>query len=232
MEHGIVVQPNSTREVAEVIKYCAEHKIPVVPQGGNTSLSGGSVGANGSVILSMSKMDNILELDEENGVITVEAGCILQTVQSAAETKGFVFPLDLGAKGQCQIGGNLATAAGGLNVIRYGPIGRYVLGLEVVLGDGTVLDMDRRLVKDNFGLKLPQLFVGSEGVRILLYVPPSFLLFVWFVMVSLSLSICYYPPAFSDTTWHESNHHPPPSLNRHNTHSHDLLRNTGTRGDH
>ena len=159
-------------------------------------------------------------------------------VQSAAETKGFVFPLDLGAKGQCQIGGNLATAAGGLNVIRYGPIGRYVLGLEVVLGDGTVLDMDRRLVKDNFGLKLPQLFVGSEGVRIvfcsvLCFLLPSFLPFLclrWSLCLSQSIIACLHSLTPYDIT---SNHHPPPSINQsqsinqsinqHNTHSHGLL---------
>lgn len=164
MSAGLVVRPKSTQEISNIIKYCAENEIPVIPQGGNSGLSGGSVGKNGSVILSMQKMDKIMELDKHNGIVTVEAGCILEQLQQYVEKEGFIVPVDMGSKATCQIGGNLATAAGGLNVIRYGPIGRYVLGLEVVLGDGRIVDMDRKLFKDNMGLKLPQLFIGSEGV--------------------------------------------------------------------
>lgn len=164
MRDGIVVRPKSTQEISEIISYCAKNQIPVIPQGGNSGLSGGSVGKSGSVILSMQSMNSVLEFDKANGIVSVEAGCILETLQQHVKDEGFIVPLDLGAKASCMIGGNLATAAGGLNVVRYGPIGRYVLGLEVVLGDGRIVDMDRKLFKDNMGLKLPQLFIGSEGI--------------------------------------------------------------------
>ncbi len=161
---SLVARPSTTAEVSALLKFCNEHRIAVVPQGGNTGLSGASVGMDDSLILSMSRMNQIVEVNEVAGILSCEAGCVLQTLQDRVEESGFMMPLDLGAKGQCQIGGNIATAAGGLNVIRYGPISRYVLGLEAVLADGTVLDCDRKLFKDNMGLKVPGLFVGSEGV--------------------------------------------------------------------
>ena len=134
MEEGIVVRPSTTAEISKIMKYCASEKIPVIPQGGNSGLCGGSVGKSGSVILSLSRMNQILDVDKDNGIVSVEAGYVLETLQKHVEQCGFVVPVDMGSKGVCQIGGNLATAAGGLNVIRYGPISRYVLGLEVVLG--------------------------------------------------------------------------------------------------
>lgn len=188
--NGLVVRPSTTKEVSSIISYCAMNKIPVIPQGGNSGLSGGSVGEAGSVVLSLSRMNQILDFDKDNGIVSVEAGCVLESLQQRADQDGFVVPIDMGSKGICQIGGNLATNAGGLNVVRYGPIGRYVLGLEVVLGDGRIVDMDRQLYKDNMGLKLPQLFIGSEGIlgvitKASLHLPPK-LLYSSVAMITLS----------------------------------------------
>ena len=190
---SVVARPSSTYEVSMLLKYCNEHRIAVVPQGGNTGLSGASVGLDDSLVLSMSRMNRIEAVDEVAGILSCEAGCVLQTLQERVQENGFMMPLDLGAKGQCQIGGNIATAAGGLNVIRYGPISRYVLGLEVVLADGTILDCDRKLFKDNMGLKIPMLFNGSEGtlgvitkVSLMLVPKPLFTAVALFTLPSFS----------------------------------------------
>ena len=160
-----VVRPKTTEEVARVVALAAAHDIPIVPQGGNTGLVAGSIPfeEGREIILSLSRMNRIRELDAENFTITVEAGCVLQSIQEAAEDADRLFPLSLGAEGQCQIGGNLSTNAGGLNVIRYGNARELVLGLEVVLPDGRVWNGLRRLRKDNTGYDLKQLFIGAEG---------------------------------------------------------------------
>lgn len=160
-----VVKPASTRQVSQVLGLCAQEGVPVVPQGGNTGACGGGVpmGEGCAVVLSTERMDRIRELDRENFTLTVEAGCILANVQSAARQAGFLFPLSLGGEGSCRIGGNLSTNAGGVNVLRYGNARELMLGLEVVLPDGRVWNGLRPLRKDNTGYALRHLFVGAEG---------------------------------------------------------------------
>lgn len=160
-----VVRPGSTEEVAAVVALCREAGIPVVPQGGNTGLCGGAVpDASGrQVVLSLTRMRRIRELDAADSTVTVEAGVVLRTVQEAAAAAGRLFPLSLGAEGSCTIGGNLATNAGGTGVLRYGSMRDLTLGLEVVLPDGRVWDGLRGLRKDNTGYDLKQLFIGAEG---------------------------------------------------------------------
>lgn len=164
--HGksqIVVKPKSTQEVAAVLKYCNAQSLAVVPQGGNTGLVGGSNPVHDEVILSLSNMNTIRGFDDVSGILVADAGCILETVDNYLAERGFIFPLDLGAKGSCQIGGNVATNAGGLRLLRYGSLHGTVLGLEVVLPDGTIYDGLNGLRKDNTGFDLKQLFIGSEG---------------------------------------------------------------------
>ncbi|HET7669018.1 MAG TPA: FAD-binding oxidoreductase [Burkholderiales bacterium] len=160
-----VVRPSRTQEVARVVALCAEAGVAIVPQGGNTGLCGGSVptGARREVVLALGRMNRVRELDALNDTITVEAGCVLASVQRAAEEAGRLFPLSLAAEGSCQIGGNLSTNAGGINVLRYGTAREQVLGLEVVLPDGRVWNGLRGLRKDNTGYDLKQLFLGAEG---------------------------------------------------------------------
>src|SRR5262245_2542498 len=160
-----VVRPGSTAEVARVVELCAREGVAVVPQGGNTGLVGGSVptGAQREIVLALGRMNRIRALDVLNDTVTVEAGCVLATVQRAAGEAGRLFPLSLAAEGSCQIGGNLSTNAGGVNVLRYGNAREQVLGLEVVLPDGRVWDGLRGLRKDNTGYDLKQLFLGAEG---------------------------------------------------------------------
>ncbi len=160
-----VARPASTSEAAAVVQLCAAVGVPLVPQGGNTSLVGGSVpwehGAE--IVLSTQRLNNVRAIDPLNYTITVEAGCLLTDVQRAAATAGCFFPLSLGAAGSCHIGGNIATNAGGLNVLRYGTARDLTLGLEVVLPDGQVWDGLRALAKDNSGYALKHLFIGAEG---------------------------------------------------------------------
>ncbi|HYR33840.1 MAG TPA: FAD-binding oxidoreductase [Burkholderiales bacterium] len=160
-----VVRPASTAEVARVVALCAQHDLAIVPQGGNTGLVGGSVptGRGREIVLALGRMNRIRDLDRLNDTITVEAGCVLANVQRAADEAGRLFPLSLAAEGSCQIGGNLSTNAGGINVLRYGNAREQVLGLEVVLPDGRVWNGLRGLRKDNTGYDLKQLFVGAEG---------------------------------------------------------------------
>ena len=160
-----VVRPAATAEVAAVVALCAREGVAIVPQGGNTGLVGGSVptGTRREVVLSLSRMNRIRAIDVLNDTATVEAGCVLAAVQEAAAQAGRLFPLSLAAEGSCQIGGNLSTNAGGVNVLRYGTAREQVLGLEVVLPDGRVWNGLRGLRKDNTGYDLKQLFLGAEG---------------------------------------------------------------------
>jgi FAD/FMN-containing dehydrogenase len=160
-----LVKPGSTQEVAAVVRACADTGTPIVTQGGHTGLVGASTpdGDGRAVILSTERLNRIREVDARNATMTVEAGCVLQTIQEEAARHDRLFPLSLAAEGTCRIGGNLATNAGGLNVLRYGNARDQVLGLEVVLADGQVWDGLRTLRKDNTGYDLKQLFVGSEG---------------------------------------------------------------------
>ena len=162
---ALLARPASTAEVAAIVKLCAETATPIVPQGGNTGMMGGATPFEhgGEILLSLERMNRIRALDPLNYTITVEAGCILANVQKAAEDADRLFPLSLGAEGTCQIGGNLSTNAGGVQVLKYGMARDLVLGLEVVLPDGRVLDSLRGLRKDNTGYDLKQLFLGAEG---------------------------------------------------------------------
>lgn len=157
-----VVRPADTRELAEVVRVCADAGIAIVPQGGNTGLVGGAV-PEGGIVLSTRRLNRIRELDPANRTITVEAGVILADVQAAVDKAGLLFPLSLGAEGSCSIGGNLATNAGGVTVVRYGNARDMVLGLEVVLADGRIWDGLKALRKDNTGYNLKQVFLGAEG---------------------------------------------------------------------
>jgi FAD/FMN-containing dehydrogenase len=160
-----VALPATTSEVAAVVLACARHQAAIVAQGGNTGLSGGATPAPGgrSVVLCTRRMNRVREVDTENDTITVEAGCTLQAVRDAADRAGRLFPLSLAAQGSCTIGGNLATNAGGTQVLRYGNARELALGLEVVLANGVVWDGLRGLRKDNSGYDLKQVFIGSEG---------------------------------------------------------------------
>ena len=160
-----VVRPANTDAVAEVVKLCARHGAPVVPLGGNTGLVGGGTPDNTgtAVVVSLQRMTQIRSLDTDNDTVTVEAGCILQTLQQAARDAKRLFPLSLAAEGSCTIGGNLATNAGGTQVLRYGNMRELTLGLEVVTPDGEIWHGLRGLRKDNTGYDLRDLYVGSEG---------------------------------------------------------------------
>jgi len=161
----LVVRPASTAEVAAVVRICAEARLPIVPQGGNTGLVGGGVPPEDgdNIVLALGRMNRIRAIDPVNFTMTVEAGCILAQLQEAAAEIDRLFPLSLGAEGSCQIGGNLSTNAGGIAVLRYGNTRELTLGLEVVLPDGQIWDGLRGLRKDNTGYDLKQLFIGAEG---------------------------------------------------------------------
>ena len=160
-----VVRPGSTAEVAAVMKACAAHGTALVPQGGNTGLVGGGVpDASGTqVLLSLQRLNRIRAIDEANLTLTAEAGCVLQAVQHAAAERGLLFPLSLAAEGSCTLGGNLATNAGGTQVLRWGNARDLCLGLEVVTAQGQVWEGLSGLRKDNTGYDLRDLFIGSEG---------------------------------------------------------------------
>lgn len=179
----LVLRPQSTSEVSSILKYCNENYIGITPQGGNTGLCGGATPISNEVILSMEYMNRIYKLDDYSGVLTCDAGCILQSLHDYAEEKGYLFPLDIGSKGTCQIGGNVSTNAGGHHFFRFGGLHGTVVGMEVVLADGRVLRMNvdvsdddnnddcthrfqqssASLRKDNTGYDLKQLFIGGEG---------------------------------------------------------------------
>ncbi len=159
-----VARPKSTAEVAEVLRLCCAEGVPVVPQGGNTGLVGGGVlGEPGGVILSLSRMNAISSPDLSSGSISVEAGVILEQLHQSLEGTSLIFPMHLGSEGSAQIGGLIATNAGGSHAFRYGMMQDLVLGLEVVLADGTVWNGMRAVQKDNAGYQLRKLFCGSEG---------------------------------------------------------------------
>lgn len=161
----LVLRPASTDEVAAIVRLCADARIPIFPQGGNTGLCGGGVPTEdgAGIVLSMGRMNRIRSIDPLNFALVAEAGCILADVQCAAAGADRLFPLSLGAEGSCQIGGNVSTNAGGIAVLRYGNMRDLVLGLEVVLPDGQVWDGLTALRKDNSGYDLKQIFIGGEG---------------------------------------------------------------------
>jgi len=158
-----LVRPQTTEEVSQVLRWCHDHGVAVVTQGGLSGLVHGADAAPAELILSLERMRRIEDIDAVQHTATVQAGVPLQALQEAADAAGLQFPLDLGARGSATLGGNAATNAGGNRVIRYGMTREMVLGLEVVLADGTVLPMLNRLLKNNAGYDLKQLFIGSEG---------------------------------------------------------------------
>uniref|UniRef100_K3WIE6 FAD-binding PCMH-type domain-containing protein n=1 Tax=Globisporangium ultimum (strain ATCC 200006 / CBS 805.95 / DAOM BR144) TaxID=431595 RepID=K3WIE6_GLOUD len=162
-QHQLVLKPKTTEEVSEILKYCHARNLPVVPQGGNTGLVGGSVPVFDEIVLSTSAMNSVIDFDEVSGILVCEAGCILENLDNYVAKKGYMMPLDLGAKGTCQIGGNVSANAGGLRLLRYGSLHGTVLGVEAVLADGTIVDCLSTMRKDNTGYDLKQLFIGSEG---------------------------------------------------------------------
>jgi FAD/FMN-containing dehydrogenase len=158
-----VVYPRNTQDVAQVLQHCQRHLTPVVTQGGLTGLAGGAHPTANCVVLSTEKMCGVSHVDTVMGTLTAWAGTPLQEIQNAAEAEGLYFPIDLGSRGSCTIGGNLATNAGGNKVIRYGMTREHVLGLECALADGSVLSSMNHLLKNNTGYDLKQLLIGSEG---------------------------------------------------------------------
>jgi FAD/FMN-containing dehydrogenase len=158
-----VMRPRKTSEVADILARCSAEGRKVTIQGGLTGMAGGAVPADGDVVLNLERMNAIEEIDELEGTMVVQAGATLQQVQDDAAAAGWYFPVDLGARGSCQVGGSAATNAGGDRVLRYGTMRDSVLGVEAVLADGTVRDSMTRLVKNSSGLDLRFLFIGSEG---------------------------------------------------------------------
>uniref|UniRef100_A0AAY5EH93 D-2-hydroxyglutarate dehydrogenase, mitochondrial n=1 Tax=Electrophorus electricus TaxID=8005 RepID=A0AAY5EH93_ELEEL len=159
----VLLRPKTTDEVSQILRYCNARNLAVCPQGGNTGLVGGSVPVFDEIILSTALLNRVLAFDTISGILTCQAGCVLESLSEYADKQDFVMPLDLGAKGSCHIGGNVSTNAGGLRLLRYGSLRGTVLGLEVVLADGRVLNLLASLRKDNTGFDLKQLFIGSEG---------------------------------------------------------------------
>ncbi|EYE95524.1 FAD-binding oxidoreductase [Aspergillus ruber CBS 135680] len=159
----LVLKPQNKEELSKVLKYCNDKKLAVVPQGGNTGLVGGSVPVFDEIVINTSRMNQIRSFDAASGVLVADAGVILEVADQYLAERDYLFPLDLGAKGSCHIGGNVATNAGGLRLLRYGSLHGSVLGLEVVLADGTIVDSLSTLRKNNTGYDLKQLFIGAEG---------------------------------------------------------------------
>ncbi|PBC09035.1 FAD-binding oxidoreductase [Mesorhizobium sp. WSM3859] len=160
-----VLRPGSAGEVQALMRLCNELGVGVIPQGGNTGLVSGAIDSNGGdlVVLSLERLNAIRQIDAGNFTLQADAGCVLQTIKDACEARDCLFPLALGAQGSCQIGGNAATNAGGVNVLRYGMARDLILGLEVVLADGELWNGFSGLRKNNSGYDLKQLFIGSEG---------------------------------------------------------------------
>lgn len=158
-----VIRPTSSEEIATALRLCNDNRQTVVVQGGLTGLAGGANADSDAVVISLERYAGIEEIDPQAGTMTVRAGTPLEVAQRAAEDAGFLLPIDLGARGSCQIGGNLATNAGGIRVLRYGVTRDNVLGLEAVLADGTIISSLNKMIKNNTGYDLRQFFIGSEG---------------------------------------------------------------------
>lgn len=158
-----VLLPKSTADVSEICKVCSRHDQNIVVHGGLTNLTGSTQTDEEEIVVSLEKMNQIEEIDESNRTMTVQAGVILENIHTAAAAKNFLFPLSYGAKGSAQIGGAISTNAGGLRVLRYGMTRQLILGLETVLADGTIISSMKKIIKDNSGYDLKQLFIGAEG---------------------------------------------------------------------
>lgn len=196
-----VVKPANRNQVAAVVRACTEHNVPILPQGGNTSMSGGSVPFDASVatppvIVNLGRMNAIRKVDPLNDSMEVEAGCLIADIQAAAIAVDRLYPVSFGAEGSAQIGGTVATNAGGTAVLRYGNTRENVLGLEVVLPDGSIIDGLRTLRKDNSGYDLKHLFIGSEGtlgivtaVALSLHPLPTSRLVAWVAAASVQAAV-------------------------------------------
>eukprot|EP00829_Urostomides_striatus_P011199 TRINITY_DN2742_c0_g1_i2.p2 TRINITY_DN2742_c0_g1~~TRINITY_DN2742_c0_g1_i2.p2 ORF type:complete len:397 (+),score=83.97 TRINITY_DN2742_c0_g1_i2:64-1254(+) len=189
-----VLRPRTAQEISNILAYCNARKLAVVPQGGRTSLVAGGTSVFDEIVINLEKMNKIYELSPYTGILKLQAGVILENADKYCQDKGFLFPLDLGAKGSCQIGGNLGANAGGLHFIKYGSLHGNTIGMRVVLANGKILDTLDAHRKDNTGYDLKQLFIGAEGTlgiitdaAILCYPKP------------LSTSVCFLGiPSFDD----------------------------------
>lgn len=159
----LVLRPSSPEQVSKILAYCNSERLAVVPQGGNSGLVGGSVPVFDEIILSLGRMNKIRSFDEVSGILVADAGVILEVADNYLAEKGYIFPLDLGAKGSCQLGGVVSTNAGGLRLLRYGSLHGNILGIEAVLPDGTIVNDLLALRKNNTGYDIKQLFIGGEG---------------------------------------------------------------------
>ncbi|GIL16919.1 MAG: FAD-binding oxidoreductase [Oligoflexia bacterium] len=158
-----IVFPETTHEVQSLVKWARQHKIALVPSGGRTGLSGAACAINGEVVVSLEKMNSILDFNPVDQTVTLQGGVITETLQKFALTKGLYYPVDFAARGSSQIGGNIATNAGGIKVVRYGLTRDWVVGLKVVTGTGEILELNKGLIKNATGYDLRHLFIGSEG---------------------------------------------------------------------
>jgi FAD/FMN-containing dehydrogenase len=158
-----IALPASVEEVQGIVRWANDHKVAIVPSGGRTGLSGGAVAAHGELVLSLERMNRVLDFDAVDRTLTVQPGIALEAVHGAAQERGLIYPVDFAARGSCSIGGNIATNAGGIRVIRYGNTREWIAGLKVVAGNGELLDLNRGLIKNSSGYDLRQLMIGSEG---------------------------------------------------------------------
>ena len=158
-----VALPASDEEVQGIVRWANEHSVAIVPSGGRTGLSGGAVAANGELVVSLARMNRVLSFDAVDRILTVQPGIALEAVHGVAREHGLIYPVDFAARGSCSIGGNIATNAGGIRVIRYGNTREWIAGLKVVAGNGELLDLNRGLIKNSSGYDLRQLMIGSEG---------------------------------------------------------------------
>ncbi len=191
----MIIFPKSIETISKVIKICEKKKIPIIPQGGNTSLVGGSVPRKNKdeIILNLKKLNNIRKINFTDHSIIVESGCILENLKKKLSDHDMEFPLNMGSKGSCQIGGNIATNAGGVNYIKYGSIRQNILGLEVVTANGKIISNLNSIKKNNTGLDLKQIFIGSEGTlgiitaaTFKIYKKPSERTILWFGATKIS----------------------------------------------
>jgi FAD/FMN-containing dehydrogenase len=159
----LVLKPKTTEDISAILKYCYFNQLAVVPQSGNTGLVGGSFLVHDEIVISLSKMNIILNFNEISNNLHCEAGCILEELSNYLNSRGYVMPLDLGAKGSCMIGGNLATNAGGIHFVKYGSLRANCKGLKFVLPNGDIINSLKSLPKNNTGYDLKQLLIGSEG---------------------------------------------------------------------
>lgn len=194
-QNCLVVQPKSVENVQKIVRFCAENRIPITPQGGNTGTVGGSFAQNG-IVLNVSKLNQIRNINLADNTITVDSGCILQNIQTAAAQVNRFFPLSLASEGSCQIGGNIATNAGGLNVLRYGTMRDLVMGLEIVLPNGEIVSHLPPLHKNTTAYELKHLFIGSEGTlgiitgaTLKLFAPPQTIATAWIGVESIQAAV-------------------------------------------